>query len=274
SQALRRGQESSMALAIRAVKEGESEVAVSAGNTGALMALAKFTLRTMPGIYRPALVGRFPTARGESVMLDMGANVECDEKSLVQFAVMGAAFARAVLGIKRPRIGLLNVGVEELKGNDAVKGAGQRLKETHLPLDFAGFIEGGDIATGMVDVVVTDGFTGNIAIKTAEGTALYMSALLKQAFRNSLMAKLGYVLARKELSAVREHFNPNNHNGGVFLGLNGLVVKSHGGTGGPGFASAIRIAAEMATDDLCGMIRENLDNMADEAETLSQAAAS
>lgn len=273
--ALRHGRDSSMGLAIQAVHAGEAAVAISAGNTGALMALAKFILRTMPGIYRPALVSRIPTTEGESVMLDLGANVECDENSLVQFAIMGAAFSRAVMGCDCPRIGLLNVGVEELKGHERVKAAGQRLRSLEeLPLVFAGFIEGGDIAAGMVDVIVTDGFTGNIAIKTAEGTARYMLSLLDKASRKSFATQFGFLLARKELRALREHFKPSTHNGGVFLGLNGLVVKSHGGADANGTAAAVRLAAEMASDDLCGMIKENLDSMEEEGALAGKAAAS
>lgn len=249
-QALRRGRNSSMALAIEAVREGEAAVAVSAGNTGALMALAKFTLRTMPGIDRPALASLLPTSRGESVMLDLGANVECDERNLVEFAVMGAAFARTVLGVPRPSVALLNVGVEELKGHDVVKAAGQILKQTSLPMEFAGFIEGDGIAQGVVDVMVTDGFTGNVALKTAEGTARMIGTLLRNALGSSWLTKIGYLFARQGLKTLQDHLDPNNHNGAVFLGLNGLVVKSHGGANAPGFASAIGVASDMAADDL------------------------
>ena len=271
---LRRGRASSMALAIEAVKDGEAAVAVSAGNTGALMALSKFMLKTLPGIDRPALAGPMPTLRGESVMLDLGANVECDENNLVQFAVMGAAYARTVLGLTRPKVGLLNVGVEELKGNDSVKGAGQKLKDLPLPLEFVGFIEGDDIGPGLIDVVVTDGFTGNIALKTTEGTARLTATLLRRAFRHSLRARLGYLLARKGLQTLRDHLDPNSHNGGVFLGLAGLVVKSHGGTNAKGFASALRVAVNMARDDLCGMISEDLKNMEADRQTPNRAAVS
>lgn len=257
-QALRHGRQSSMGRAIAAVVDGEANVAVSAGNTGALMALAKFMLKTMPGIDRPALATVIPTERGESVMLDLGANVECDERNLVEFAVMGAAFARTLLGLPSPRVALLNVGVEEPKGHDAVKAAGQKLRNMALPLEFTGFIEGDGITAGTVDVVVTDGFTGNIALKTAEGTARMIANLLANAFRSSLMAKLGYLFARGGLRALKDHLDPNNHNGAVFLGLNGLVVKSHGGANALGIASAIGVAHDMAADDLMGRIAADL----------------
>jgi len=273
-QALRHGRQSSMALAIEAVRDGEAQVAVSAGNTGALMALAKFTLRTMPGIDRPALASLLPTSRGESVMLDLGANVECDERNLVEFAVMGAAFARTVLGVTRPTVALLNVGVEELKGHDVVKGAGQALKNSPLPLEFSGFIEGNGIAAGEVDVIVTDGFTGNVALKTAEGTARMIAGLLKRAFKSSLLAKIGYLIARPGLKALQDHLDPNNHNGAVFLGLNGLVVKSHGGANALGIASAIDVAYDMAADDLNARITADLKTGGVETTSGDEAAAS
>ena len=266
SQALRRGRESSMGLAIKAVADGEAQVAVSAGNTGALMALAKFVLRTMPGIDRPALASLFPTARGESVMLDLGANIDCSEDNLVEFALMGAAFARTVLGLGRPTVALLNVGVEELKGNETVKNAGQRLKDAPLPMDFAGFMEGDGIGAGDVDVVVTDGFTGNVALKTAEGTARLIRSLLTNAFESSTMARVGYVFARRGLESLKDHLDPNLHNGAVFLGLNGLVVKSHGGASALGFATAIGTAIDMARHDLCQLIGHDLKNFSGSRE--------
>lgn len=273
-QALRRSRGSSMGLAIEAVSEGRADVAVSAGNTGALMAMAKFMLKTMPGIDRPALATLIPTTRGESVMLDLGANVDCDQRNLVEFAVMGAAFARTVLGVPRPTVGLLNVGVEELKGNEAVKAAGQTLKDIDLPLEFAGFVEGDDIAGGSVDVVVTDGFTGNVALKTAEGTAKMIAGLMRNAFANSLGGKLGYLMARRGLKALRDHLDPNNHNGAVFLGLNGLVVKSHGGASALGIASAIGVAHDLAADDLMSRIAEDLKNGGTGSATPDEVAAS
>lgn len=263
SQALRHGRQSSMGMAIQAVREGEADVAISAGNTGALMALAKFMLRTMPGIDRPALIAPMPTLRGESVMLDLGANVECDSNNLVQFAIMGAAYVRTVLGLSRPTVALLNVGVEDLKGKDSIKAAADILRNSeHLPLDFTGFVEGNDIAAGEVDVVVTDGFTGNVALKTAEGTARLVTDLLKRAFQTSLSTKLGYVLARHGLRSLKDHMDPNNHNGGVFLGLNGLVMKSHGGANAHGFASAVTSAIDMAQNDITRLISDDLNEIA------------
>lgn len=265
SQALRKGRQSSMGLSIQAVKDGTADVAISAGNTGALMALAKFLLRTMPGIDRPALISPLPTLRGESVMLDLGANVECDSNNLVQFGIMGAAYVRTVLGLSKPTVALLNVGVEDLKGKDSIKAAADVLRVSkHLPLDFVGFVEGNDIAKGEVDVVVTDGFTGNVALKTAEGTARLVTDLLGRAFRSSISTKLGYLLARHGLRSLRDHMDPNNHNGGVFLGLNGLVMKSHGGANAHGFASAVTSAIDMAQNDLIRLISEDLQRIVDD----------
>ena len=226
SQALRHGTHSSMRVAVDAVRGGEAAGVVSAGNTGALMAMAKFVLKTLPGIDRPAMVGFFPTRRNESCMLDLGANVDCDANTLVQFAVMGAAFARIVLGIARPTVGLLNVGVEELKGNDAVKTAGQMLKEADLPMDFFGFVEGDDLAAGTVDVFVTDGFTGNVALKTAEGTARLYTSFLASAFRRSLLSRIGYLLAKPALESLRKRVDPRVYNGAVFVGLNGSSSRA------------------------------------------------
>lgn len=257
-QALRRGRKSSMGLAIQAVKDGDACAAVSAGNTGALMAMAKFMLRTMPGIDRPALASLLPTSCGESIMLDLGANVECTAENLVQFAIMGAAFARTVLGLANPSVALLNVGVEELKGNEIIKSADQMLRDTNLPMDYVGFTEGHGLANGEVDVVVTDGFTGNVALKTAEGTARMIAGMLKEALSDSLMSKIGFLFAQPALMGLKDHLDPNNHNGAVFMGLNGLVIKSHGGASAAGFASAIGVAADMASNDLAGKITKNL----------------
>ena len=257
SVALRRGRQSSMRLAIDSVRDGAAHGVVSAGNTGALMAMSKFVLKMLPGIDRPAIAGFFPTLHGESVMLDLGANIECDADNLVQFAVMGAAFARTVLGIPRPTVGLLNVGEEEQKGNDEVKEAARVLRESDLPLEFYGFIEGNDIALGTVDVVVTDGFSGNIALKTAEGTAKLLASFMRAAFTRSIFSKAGAVLAGSALHSFRQRMDPRLHNGGVLLGLKGISVKSHGGSDGAGFATAIGLAADLATDDVGGRIIED-----------------
>ena len=246
SLALRRGRKTSMWRAIESVKNGEAEVVVSAGNTGALMAMSMYQLGVIEGISRPAIAALWPTKRGQCVVLDIGANVECDADQLVDFAVMGEAFARAVLGLERPAVGLLNVGSEDVKGHDAVKGAAQMLRNVSLPMEFAGFIEGDDIAEGTVDVVVTDGFTGNIALKTAEGTAKLVVFYLRSALKRSILSRLGAFLASGALNALRRKLDPRTSNGGMFLGLNGVVVKSHGGTDALGFAAATDMAIEMA----------------------------
>jgi glycerol-3-phosphate acyltransferase PlsX len=261
SVALRSGRGSSMRLSIDAVQEGAAAGIVSAGNTGALMAMSKFVLKTLGGIDRPAMASFFPTLRGESVMLDLGANIECTADNLVQFAVLGEVFARTVLGLVRPTVGLLNVGSEELKGNEAVRTAAARLKEMNLPIDFHGFIEGNDIAAGTVDVIVADGFTGNIALKTAEGTARLYSEFLRQAFRSSTVSALGYLLARPALRKLRRRVDPRRYNGAVFLGLNGIVVKSHGGSDSLSFATAIGVAVDMAVNGFLDTIRGELERL-------------
>ncbi len=259
SQALRRGRKtSSMWLAIMAVKEGRAQAAISAGNTGALMAMAKVILKTMSDIERPAIAAIWPTVRGESVVLDVGATIGVDSQMLVQFAVMGEAMARTIFGHERPTVGLLNIGVEEVKGLEEVKAAGRLLKEANLPIEYCGFIEGNDIGQGVVDVVVTEGFSGNIALKTAEGTAKQIGEYLRSAMSRSLSARIGYLFARGAFNVLREKMDPRTMNGGVFLGLNGIVVKSHGGTDGVGFASAIDLALDMARNDLVARIARDL----------------
>lgn len=247
SVALRQGRRSSMRMAINAVRDGEAMGAVSAGNTGALMAMAKIVLKTLPGIHRPAIASIFPTRRGETVVLDLGANIECTVENLVQFAMMGEVFARTVLGVLKPTVGILNVGSEETKGNEIVQSAAKQLQGGRLPIEFYGFIEGDDITAGTVDVVVTDGFTGNVALKTAEGTARLFSEFLRISFKQSILSRLGYLLARGALSKMRDRVDPRRYNGGMFLGLNGIAVKSHGGTDRLGFANAIGFAFDMAT---------------------------
>lgn len=261
SQALRAGRgKSSMWMAIQAVKDGQAGATVSAGNTGALMVMAKLCLKTMGHIERPVLAALWPTQKGESIVLDMGATIGADAAHLVDMAVMGAAMARIVLNHERPTVGLLNVGVEEIKGLETVKEASRILREADLPnLDYKGFVEGDDLGKGVVDVVVTEGFTGNIALKTAEGTAKQISAFLKEALGRTWMTKLGYLLAKQAFDALREKLDPRKSNGAVFLGLEGLVIKSHGGTDALGFASAIDIAYDMVHYDLMRTIREMLE---------------
>jgi glycerol-3-phosphate acyltransferase PlsX len=261
SQAIRRAKTTSMGMAINAVKDGLANAALSGGNTGALMAMSKLALRTMPGIDRPALAALLPTLGDtDLVMLDLGANTECDAQNLVQFAVMGSAYARTGLEIAKPRVKLLNIGTEELKGTDELKEAAALLREAdYLPMKFDGFTEGDQLSRGNVDVVVTDGFSGNIALKTAEGTARFVTDLLRRAFTSSLRSKAGFALSKPALHMLKVHLDPNNHNGAVFLGLNGLVVKSHGSANGKGVANAIGVAVRMVGNDITRKIGEDLD---------------
>ncbi len=268
--ALRGGRNSSMRLAINAVGSGEASGIISAGNTGALMAMAKFVLKTLPGIDRPAIATCYPTRRGESVMLDLGANVECDADNLVQFAVMGEVFARNVLGLENPSIGILNVGSEDLKGNEAVKKASEMLQESSLPIKFYGFVEGDDIGAGTVDVVVTDGFTGNIALKTAEGTASLFGEFLKQALSATPMARIGALFARSALRQFKKRIDPRRYNGAMFLGLNGICIKSHGGTDGVGFANAIHVAVELILNSFNDGIKEDYAKLYGQAPALKK----
>jgi glycerol-3-phosphate acyltransferase PlsX len=258
SAAVRGGRRSSMRLAIDAVAEGKAHCVVSAGNTGALMAMAKVVLKTVPGIDRPAMAQFLPTSRGETVLLDLGANVECDADNLVQFALMGDAFARAVLGLVKPTIGLLNVGSEEQKGNEAVREAHARLRAGIPGLVYHGFVEGDDIASGTVDVIVTDGFSGNIALKTAEGYGKLFFEFLQSAFRSSLLAQIGYVFARPALMKLRDRLDPRRHNGAMLVGLTGIVVKSHGGADAMGFANAIGVAHDLRSNGFLDRIKEEL----------------
>jgi phosphate acyltransferase len=259
SQALRRGRGSSIWLAIEAVQKGEAMCAVSAGNTGALMAVAKLLLGTMPGIERPVIAGQWPTVGHNSIVLDLGANIGASARQLADFALMGAAMARALFGIQRPRVGLLNIGVEEIKGVEEVRQAHAWLKETDLPIDYRGFVEGDQIGQGIVDVVVVEGYAGNIALKTAEGTAKQMAAYVREALTSSLAAKLGALLAERGLRALRDRMDPRGFNGGPFLGLNGIVIKSHGGMDAFGFASAIRVGYDMAESDLLAHLAADLE---------------
>ena len=260
SQALRRGRYvSSMWRSIEAVKTGQADVVVSAGNTGALMAMAKFCLRTMATIERPAIAAIWPTLSGESIVLDVGAGIGADAQQLLDFAVMGGAMARALFEIEKPMVGLLNVGVEEIKGQEEVKEAGRLIREAGLDtIDYYGFVEGDDLGNGTVDVVVTEGFTGNIALKTAEGTARQIAEYLRSAMSRTWMAKLGYILAKGAFDRLREKMDPRKVNGGVFLGLNGIVIKSHGGTDAEGFAAALDVGYDMARNGLTQKIENDL----------------
>lgn len=273
SYALRNLKESSMRKAIDAVRAGDANCCVSAGNTGALMALAMFGLRTLSGVSRPAICSFFPTQKGETCMLDLGANVECSAQHLVQFAVMGEVFARTVMGIEKPSVGLLNIGTEELKGRDEIKQAAALLRESPLPIHFSGFVEGDDIAAGTVDVVVTDGFTGNVALKTAEGTSRLISAFLREAFQSSTVAKIGYLIARRAMAKLRYRVDPRRYNGAVLLGLNGIAVKSHGGTDELGFANAIGVAADLYTHGFIEKMKADFETLDREGPPVPEGAA-
>jgi glycerol-3-phosphate acyltransferase PlsX len=260
SQALKNGRwKSSMWLALDAVKKGEADVAVSAGNTGALMAMARFNLKMIAGLERPAIAALWPTLRGESIVLDVGASIGADAQHLVDLAVMGSSMARVLFDLEKPTVGLLNIGVEEVKGLEPVREAGRMLREEPLPhMEYVGFVEGDDIGKGTVDVVVTEGFAGNIALKTAEGTARQLAGYLKSAMSRTWRAKIGYLFAREAFRTLRDKMDPRKANGGVFLGLNGVVIKSHGGTDPEGFASAIDMGYDMVRYELQGKIRESL----------------
>ncbi len=259
AQAMRRGKGSSLWNAVEAIREGKAHAAVSAGNTGALMAVAKLILRMMAGLERPALVANWPTARGVKSVLDVGANIDCDAQRLVEFAIVGAAFHRALHGADRPSVGLLNVGSEEQKGHDEVREAHRILREGGFDLNYHGFIEGDDIAKGVVDVVVTDGFTGNVALKTAEGVGRFLRDELRVALTASLLSRLGAAMARAGLQRLWRRMDAPD--GAPFLGLNGIVVKCHGNAEAKGFASAIRVAVNLAQSQYATDIERNLEHL-------------
>ena len=272
SKALRRAKTTSMGLAVNAVKEGKAGAAVSAGNTGALMAMSKIALRTMPGIDRPALAALMPTLEPHDVvMLDLGANTEADARNLVQFAVMGAAYSRIVNGFEKPSVRLLNIGTEEIKGTEALRDAAAQLtaatadEEGGLALQFDGFVESDKINRGETHVVVTDGFSGNIALKAIEGSARFVTDLLRQAFTSSLRSKFGFLVSRPATELLKHHLDPNNHNGAVFLGLNGVVVKSHGSANAKGVAHAVAVAARLLEERLTERIAEDLGRLGTDA---------
>ncbi len=267
SRALRRAKTTSMGLAIQAVKDGNCGAAVSAGNTGALMAMSKLALRTMPGIDRPALAALLPTLEEHDViMLDLGANTDCDARNLVQFAIMGAAYSRIVNKGRTPRVRLLNIGTESIKGTDDLQRAAQLLQDaTGLDMQFDGYVEADKINRGEVDVVVSDGFSGNIALKAIEGSARFVTDLLKTAFTSSLRSKIGFLVSRPATELLKHHLDPNNHNGGVFLGLNGVIVKSHGSANEQGVANAVAVTARLLEDDITDRITADLSKMGEEA---------
>jgi phosphate acyltransferase len=261
SQALRRGRKtSSMWLAIDAVKKGDADVVVSAGNTGALMAMARFCLRTLPGIDRPAIAAVWPTMRGDSVVLDLGATIGGDAHHLMALAVMGSAMASVLFDLERPTVGLLNIGVEEIKGREEIREAAELLRAMNLPqLEYIGFVEGDGIGKGAADVIVAEGFSGNIALKATEGTARQINEFLRAALSRTWRSRIGYLFARNAFKALRDKLDPNKSNGGVMLGLNGIVVKSHGGTDAEGFAYAVDVGYEMVRYDLLTKINRMLN---------------
>ncbi|MGB0907916.1 MAG: phosphate acyltransferase PlsX [Maricaulaceae bacterium] len=259
SQALRRGKGSSMWNAIQSVKTGEAGFVVSAGNTGALMAMSKLILRMMKGVQRPAIAARWPSPTGMNVVLDMGANIDCDAAQLTEFAVLGEAYYRALYKMEKPRVGLLNVGTEELKGNAVIKAAHERLSESELGLNYIGYVEGYDISMGGAEVIVTGGFTGNIALKTAEGTAKLIGTYFSEAMTGTLWSKFTALLNAAALRRLKKRIDPRNSNGGVFLGLNGIVIKSHGGTDEIGFANAVNTAIGLAESDFLDTIEVSLE---------------
>lgn len=261
SQAIRRAKSTSMGLAINAVKTGDAGAAVSAGNTGALMAMSKLALRTMPGIDRPALAALLPTlGDNDVVMLDLGANTECDTRNLVQFAIMGAAYSRVVTGLAAPRVRLLNIGTEDTKGTEELRDAATILKAAagDLSISFDGFTEADKVCRGDVDIVVTDGFSGNVALKAIEGTARFVGDLLRRSFSSSLRSKIGFLVSRPATELLKHHLDPNNHNGAVFLGLNGIVVKSHGSANAAGVANAVAVTARLLEEDVTERITADL----------------
>jgi glycerol-3-phosphate acyltransferase PlsX len=258
STAIRTGRNSSMQLAINAVRDKEAQCVVSAGNTGALMAMSKLTLRMLEGIDRPAICALCPTRVGQSAMLDLGANIECNANNLLQFGVLGAAYVKTLLGVDRPTVGLLNVGEEEIKGGDTVKQAATLFKDSALPLDFRGFVEGNDVGAGSVNVFVIDGFTGNLMLKAIEGTVELYTEYLRQSFKSSFGSKLAGLLAKKAFSSLKSRIDPRRYNGATFLGLNGIVVKSHGSTDGFGFGNAIGVSIDMVRNGLNDIITKEL----------------
>lgn len=271
SQALRRAKGTSMWNAVAAVKAGESAAAVSAGNTGALMAISMLALRKMSGVHRPGMTALWPNMKGErSVVLDVGANLEATASQLVTYAIMGEAYARAIRGVSKPTIGLLNIGTEEMKGHDEIKAAAEMLKDPSLDLNYIGFVEGDDISTGVADVVVTDGFTGNVALKTGEGIAKLVGQYVREALTQSVVTKAGALIASSGLKALKSRMNPSNVNGGVLLGLNGVVVKSHGGTDAEGFATALNLAADLAQSSYMEEVEHNLSRFSSQAEIAAE----
>lgn len=273
SQAIRSGKDSSMRLAIESVKAGEAGSVVSGGNTGALMAMSKLILKSLPGINRPAIASVFPTMRGKTLVLDLGANINCDAEVLVQFALLGSVYARVVLGINKPTVGLLNIGSEEMKGHEELRTAAAILNGIEFPGKYHGFVEGNDIAYGTVDVVVTDGFTGNVALKVAEGVGKLTSDFLRQAFTSSILAKFGAMFAFPALKKVKKRMDARYYNGGMFLGLDGICVKSHGGMDEIGVANAIKVAANLVEHGFNKRVAQEIEQLMSQESFISSLSA-
>ncbi|MDX1803848.1 MAG: phosphate acyltransferase PlsX [Alcanivorax sp.] len=255
--AMRQKKDSSMRVAINMVKEGRAQAAVSAGNTGALMAVSRFVLKTLPGVDRPAICTAIPTARGHCHMLDLGANVDSEPAHLLQFALMGQAVVSAVDGVQQPRVALLNIGEEDIKGNEQIKEAAALLR-AHGGLNYAGFVEGNGIFAGEADVVVCDGFVGNVSLKTMEGVATMIGGMIREEIASSWWRKLCGLFALPVLAGLKKRMDPEHYNGASLVGLNGVVVKSHGGTGVNGFASALEVAELEARRNVPALIRDAL----------------
>lgn len=269
SVALRQGRASSMRKAIDAVAGGQAACVVSSGNTGALMAMAKMVLKCLPGIHRPAIASVLPTVKGQTVMLDLGANLTCDPEMMVQFAVLGSVYARAVRGIDRPSVGILNVGSEDMKGHDELRQAGAILSSIQFPGRYHGFIEGNDIPMGTTDVVVTDGFTGNVALKVAEGVGKLTGTFIRQAFKSSIFSMMGALFATGALRRLKRRVDPRLYNGGMFLGLAGICVKSHGGSDALGFSNAILVAADLVRNDFNRRVAAEIEAVMSQESFLS-----
>lgn len=262
SVALRKGRQSSMRLAIDDVEAGQAQCVISAGNTGALMATAKLVLRCLPGVDRPAIATVLPSIRGRTVTLDLGANISCDAENLVQFAMLGTCFARTVLRIETPSVGILNIGSEDKKGHETLHDAAEILQSITFPGKYIGFVEGNDITTGNVDVVVTDGFTGNVALKTAEGVGKFISQVLKEEFGGSLLGKIGYLIASGSMKRAKNRMDPRVYNGALFLGLSQVCIKSHGSADAFAFSRAILVGADMVENRFNDMVGEEIQKLA------------
>lgn len=248
----------SMRLSIEAVAEGRAQAVISSGNTGALMATARMILKMLPGVDRPSIASMMPTMKGRSVMLDLGANLVADADTIIQMAVLGALFAQINLKKDKPTVGILNVGSEDQKGHEYLREAASVLSDLDFPGRYYGFIEGDDIAKGTADVIVTDGFTGNVALKTAEGVGKMAGFYIREAFTSSIWAKIGYLLANRAMKRIRAKLDPRLYNGGLFLGLKGVCIKSHGGSDAFAFARALHVAAAMVREDYTGRVAEAL----------------